>query len=40
MTAFLVRVRQRDFRPKAKPADLAGFGVKYLVALPGIEPAL
>jgi hypothetical protein len=28
--------RQSDFRAKAKPAELAGFSVKSLVALPGI----
>ena len=35
---FRAGTRQRDFRPKAKPAAIAGFSVKSLVALPGIEP--
>ena len=35
---FAVNTRQRPFPSKEKPADLAGFSVKSLVALPGIEP--
>jgi hypothetical protein len=28
----------RTYRPKSKPAEIASFSVKSLVALPGIEP--
>ena len=30
--------RRPVFHPNEKPAELAGFSVKSLVALPGIEP--
>ena len=30
--------RQRDFCKKQNPLKIAGFSVKFLVALPGIEP--
>jgi hypothetical protein len=33
-----VNERQHSFGAKKKPADLAGFSVKWLVALTGIEP--
>ena len=35
---FATSERYSVFQTKAKPADLAGFSVKSLVALPGIEP--
>ena len=39
ITRFVPQARARTFfRAKVKPADLAGFSVKSLVALTGIEP--
>jgi len=35
---FAASTRQQIYRANEKPADLAGFSVKSLVALPGIEP--
>ena len=35
---FAASTRQQVFRANEKPVDLAGFSVKSLVALPGIEP--
>jgi hypothetical protein len=36
--AFAVGVLQQVFWPSKKPAEIAGFSVNSLVALPGIEP--